>query len=100
MRKFSDIFSDNSPCNWGNLADFQFERLHWKEELENKEFRKKSSFFSNPADHKAILTLSPTSIRSKIAPRVNDYWEKYAWLEKQNGVDCDQQPTPPATPIK
>jgi hypothetical protein len=34
--------------------------------------RKDSSFFPNPADHKAILTLSPTKAEARFVPR-SDY---------------------------
>jgi hypothetical protein len=44
------------------------------ESFGSEEFRKKSFFFSDPADHKAILTLSPTNVHSKAGLRVNDYW--------------------------
>jgi hypothetical protein len=37
------------------------EMLHRRVEIEKQDFRKKSPFFQNPADHKANLTLSPTT---------------------------------------
>jgi hypothetical protein len=38
-----------------------------------EDYRKKSSFFSDPANHKAILTLSPTNPYANLTFKVNDY---------------------------
>jgi len=47
--------------------------LHRKVEIEKQDFRKDSSFFPNPADHKANLTLSPTTHYGQPYSRIEDY---------------------------
>jgi hypothetical protein len=60
--------------------NYLFGDYHWKSGIPiwNLDLmtRKKSSFFQNPADHKAVLTLSPTTIQSEITLKGNDYWLK------------------------
>jgi hypothetical protein len=46
--------------------------LHCHIKFENQDFRKKSSFFSDPAEHETILTLSP-ALHPKIPLDVEDY---------------------------
>jgi hypothetical protein len=48
--------------------------LHRRVEIEKRDFRKKSPFFQNPADHKANLTLSPTKSEDRFTSRVDDYY--------------------------
>jgi hypothetical protein len=47
--------------------------LHRRVEIEKQDFRKKSPFFPNPADHKANLTLSPTTSHSMMRGEYNHY---------------------------
>jgi hypothetical protein len=44
--------------------------------------RKYSSFFPDSADHKAILTLSPTNVHSEIGIKDNDFWWKYVKIKE------------------
>jgi hypothetical protein len=47
--------------------------LGCKAKIENDEYRKKSSFFSNPVGLKVVLTLSPTKSEGYAMSKVNDY---------------------------
>jgi hypothetical protein len=41
-----------------------------------EEFRKESSFFPNPVDHKSDLTLPPINIQVQFGQGREDYWLK------------------------
>jgi hypothetical protein len=49
------------------------EMLHRRVEIEKQDFRKDSSFFPTPADHKANLPLSPTNVAPSVILEGEDY---------------------------
>jgi hypothetical protein len=55
--------------------------------LDNK-YRKKFSFFSDPADHKAILTLPPTKSENYAFLEVNDCGLKYSQKKQDHFWPC------------
>ena len=53
-----------------------------------EDYRKKSSFFSDPAYHKAILTLSPTTLQIWYFPVNDDYRKKSCITIQYTKIRC------------
>jgi len=58
------------------MCSLRVEMLYGGETFKNGDFRKKFSFFQNPADQKTNLRLAPKRVQFRYYYAIKDYWLK------------------------